>query len=86
MAEITKQEIARMNVEELSDYLKRSDHVGEDIIQALKESRVDGTSFLELTDDDLRELDLRLGERKTLKRIIESFQPRKDTVRFSYMH
>ena len=52
------------------------DEVGDESIEELRFQRIDGKAFLELTDDDLRELFPLIGERKAIQRRINSFKPK----------
>lgn len=44
------------------------------------ENRVSGQSLLDLSEDDLRELVPKLGERKAIKRLINSFHPQQPRI------
>ena len=49
--------------------MKLPDLEGE-TIEAFRFHKVNGETFLQLTDDDIRELTARLGKRKAIKRLI----------------
>ena len=50
-------------------------------IEILWENRVDGIIFLEPTDDDLRETIPTLGDRKYIRKIIATYQPKEPAIR-----
>ena len=67
-----------MSVDGVFEYLAQTldqDVVARESIEAFRENRINGESFLELTDDDLRELIPKLGERKAVQRLIKSYCP-----------
>ena len=70
---MAKKSVASLSVDELCSYLlvKLPDLEGE-TIEAFRFHKVNGETFLQLTDDDIRELTARLGERKAIKRLIDS--------------
>ena len=49
------------------------DSVSGSVLDSLEEHRVSGASFLELRDEDLREVASLLGDRVTLRNYIDSF-------------
>ena len=76
-------EILKLTVDGLYGYLRQHlerDTVGSETIEAFRESRINGESFLELTDEELLEIIPVLGERKAVKRLIDSFNPRQQEV------
>ena len=56
---------------EICAYLKEQiPSITEELLEKFKEHEIDGSVFLELNDEYLREISPRLGERLKLKRII----------------
>ena len=84
----TRKDILMFSVPELCEWLyeELKDDVREDCIQmqALRSNRVNGRTFLDLTEDDLKELCPLLGERKAVYRIVERLRPEVCSVRFAY--
>ena len=70
----TCNDIQEYSVDQLSDFLKVKG-IGEDILTTLRENRVAGGVFLDLTESDLRELVMPLGERKALLKLINTYKP-----------
>ncbi len=70
----TCSDIQEYSVDQLSDFLQDKG-IGEDILSTLRENRVGGDVFLELTESDLRELVKPLGEWKALQKLISSYKP-----------
>ena len=63
----SRADVLRMLVDGVFQYLARTldeDVVARESIEALRHSKINGESFLELTNDELRELLPVLGERK----------------------
>ena len=52
----------------------------EDITSVLEANRVNGETFLSLTEADLKELYPLLGQRKAVQRIVGNFTPRPSVV------
>ena len=73
----TRGELEKLNYEELTEFLsgRIEEDISEDSVVALKDNRVNGRTFLELTDEDLRDIIKPLGDRKTLRRLIDSYKP-----------
>lgn len=73
----TVAEVKGFSVGELVDFitLKLEGKVDspESIAAVLKENKVTGKTFLDLTTDELREMIPCIGDRKTVKEIIDSF-------------
>ena len=83
----SRPDVSRMSVDGIFEYLAQTldqDIVARESIEAFRESRINGKSFLELTDDDLRKLLPKLGERKAVQRLMKSFLPQQpiNVVRF----
>lgn len=71
-------DVLRMSVDGVFEYLTRTLHedmVARESIEGFRHTKINGKSFLELTNDDLRELLPVLGERKAVNRLIESLRP-----------
>ena len=70
---MAKRSLASLSVDELCSYLLvRLPDLERETIEAFRFHKVNGETFLQLTDDDIRELTARLGERKAIKRLIDS--------------
>ena len=69
--------IVNLTKEELHSHLNNyfGDEVRIETLDCLRDERVTGKSFQELDDDDMRELGASIGERKALKRLIQSHKP-----------
>ena len=74
----TRATVEGLGVCELKEFLTDLllDEIELETLEALERNRVSGKTFLELDDDDLREMFPLIGERKTIKRTIESFKPK----------
>ena len=55
---------------------KLGEEVREETLDAIRNNKISGRSFLELTQDDLKELTALIGERKALSRVISSYAPK----------
>ena len=64
-----KQSFADFTVEELADFLEEKG-ISIDVVTNILTNRVSGAVFLKLTDGDLRELAPLLGERTSLRDIL----------------
>lgn len=73
----TRAVLEKFNCEELAEFLsvRLGEEISDDSVVALRDNRVNGRTFLELTDDDLRDVIKPLGDRKTLRRLIDSYKP-----------
>ena len=70
---MAQRSLASLSVDELCSYLlARLPDLERETIEAFRFHKVNGETFLQLTDDDIRELTARLGERKAIKRLIDS--------------
>ncbi len=74
----TRAEVEGLSVSELKEYLVGclNDKVQEESIAVLERNRVSGETFLELDDEDIREMFPLIGERRAIKRAIEDFKPK----------
>lgn len=63
--------------EELHDFLVRKleFEVSMQSLDAIKNNRISGRTFLELNSEDIKEIISLLGERKTIQRLINSYAP-----------
>ena len=66
--------IREYSVDELSDFLEGKG-ISETVLSILRENRVVGDVFLDLTESDLREIVKPLGERKALLKLINHYKP-----------
>ena len=71
-------EILTFSCDQLYEWLLTvlKDEVGDEPIEEVRFQRINGASFLELSDDDLRELFPLIGERKAVQRQINRFKPK----------
>lgn len=78
----TRTELEKFNCEKLAEFLsgRLGGDVSDDTVVALRDTRVNGRTFLELTDDDLRNIIKPLGDRKTLRRLLDSYKPAVSTL------
>ena len=69
-------EMKKLSPSELCSHLIDSlgDSVSGSVLDSLEEQRVSGASFLELRDEDLREVASLLGDRVTLRNYIDSLR------------
>jgi len=68
-------EIQKFTVTELCSWLEGKEDITEDIISAVETNRVNGKTFVDLSDGDLKELFSVFGDRKAVQRIVESLKP-----------
>ena len=73
----TRSELNQFSCDEMCDLLTRKGEIEDDTISVFRENRVTGRAFLELTDEDLKELVTRIGERKAVKRLLEGYLSQK---------
>ncbi len=74
----SRAEISGLSVEGIYEYLERTvdeDTIEWETLQMFNDYKIHGQSFLDLTNVDLRELVPKLGERKAIKRLVDSFHP-----------
>lgn len=73
---ITQDEMKKLSPSELCSHLidALGDSVSGSVLDSLEEQRVSGASFLELRDEDLREVASLLGDRVTLRNYIDSLR------------
>lgn len=64
-----------LSAEEICTYVKEQiPSISDEILEKFEEHKIDGSVFLELNDEYLREIAPRLGDRLKLKRIIVKAQ------------
>jgi len=74
----SRADVFRMSVDGVFEYIARTldeDVVARESIKAFRHSKINSESFLELTNNELRELLPVLGERKAVNRLIKSLRP-----------
>ena len=71
----TKAALEGFAIEELCDFLSSSGKLSEDTIEKFRYNRINGSTFFELNEADLKELLPIVGDRKVVQRIIASYQP-----------
>lgn len=74
---LTRAGVERLSADELRAYLtdRLQLEVSVDSLAALEENRVSGRTFLELREEDLKELFPLIGERRAVERLIGSYRP-----------
>ena len=73
MENIGLQEISGYSCDQLCDYLRKS-AVDENVVVALREQNLSGLDFVELTDDEIKEIFPLLGTRKPAMRCVAPFR------------
>ena len=73
-------EVRNFGVLELCDWLEDKEDITAEITDVMKRNRVNGKTFLDLTEADLKELFPLMGERKTVQRIAAHFIPHPPVV------
>ena len=68
-------EVQKFTVTELCSWLEDKEDITEDIITAIETNRVNGKTFVDLSDSDLKELFSLFGDRKAVQRIVASLKP-----------
>ena len=65
----------RLNTEELCEFLatKLGSEVAEETIDTVRSNRISARSFLDLKEEDLKELTHLMGDRKALFHLIKSY-------------
>ena len=65
----------RLNTEELCEFLamKLGSEVAEETVNTVRSNRISARSFLDLKEDDLKELTPLMGDRKALFRLIKLY-------------
>ena len=87
----TKAELSNFSREELHEFLvtKYGFEVSMESLDSIKNNKIGGMTFLELTSDEIKELITLLGERKTIQRMINSYtkppQQEKEVIYCSYL-
>ena len=83
MATLTRDEIKKLSPSELCSHLVDvlGDTVSGSALDTLEEQGLSGDLFLELTEDDLRELTGRMADRMALRRYVNSFKVASAKVR-----
>lgn len=83
MATLSRDEIKKLSPSELCSHLVDAlgDGVSGSVLDTLEEQGLSGEFFLELAEDDLRELAPRMGDRMALRRYINSFKVASAKVR-----
>ena len=68
----SKAEIESFDTEQLCEFLQQKHKLCDKTIESVKSNLVDGRALFELSSSDLKELEVPLGERKTIQRIVRS--------------
>lgn len=65
--------VSQLTVDELKDFLLQKG-IDEEVVCDFQRNRVSGQSFVELTEEDLKELVPLVGVRTTIRRILQECQ------------
>ena len=76
----TRLEVEEFSAIELQEFLQAKQDLAEATLTSLVNNRVTGKVFLDLTNEDLKEVVQPLGDRKALKSIIERYQQPRSPV------
>ena len=68
-------EIQKFTETEHCSWLEDKEDITEDIITVIETNHVNGKTFVDLSDDDLKELFSLFGDRKAVQRIVASLKP-----------
>lgn len=79
----TKREIESFNVEQLCDFFTQLNQLSKEMIASFSENRISSAIFLELGNDDHREIVPVLKEQKLLEKLMRSYIP---TEAVSHVH
>ncbi|KAG8177262.1 hypothetical protein JTE90_021264 [Oedothorax gibbosus] len=63
-----------MNRDDLSQFLLKKKGIREDVVKKLLDENVDGDSLVDLNEEDLKSLDIKLGDRKKIMRIVKEMK------------
>lgn len=78
---VTRAEVLVFTPDEVGDLLSsKLQNVGVNAINSFKSNKISGEIFLELNEEDLKELVQPLGERKSIQKLINSYKPKTSTV------
>ena len=69
----TRYEVLGFSPEEVCELL--SAKIGSDTLSTFRSEKVTGSAFLELNENDLRELATTLGESKAIQKLIKEYEP-----------
>ena len=77
-----RSEVEKLTVLELYDWVlgKLEDEVDEDTVKVLEKNKVNGKSFVDLSESDLKEMFPLLGERKAITRLIDGLKAKPQLV------
>ena len=78
----TRSEVEMFSIEEVKEFISSQLNgvVQEDSLETLQRNRIAGKAFLQLDDEELRELFPLIGERKAIKNLICSYKPKQVSV------
>ena len=69
----SRQELLKFTVDELQQFLKERADLCEETLKSFATYRIDGESFLDLRDGEIREIVTPLGDRKKLQKLLSSY-------------
>ena len=67
---MSKIRVSEMTVSEFNDFLMK-EGFHEDVVSSFSDNRICGTSFCDLTEDDLKELLPVIGDRARVRRLLQ---------------
>lgn len=76
---VTKDQVHSFSGDELCEYLE-SQNVDPDIIETVKKNKISGASFLQLTEDHLKEMFPVIGERMCVSQLLQTLKGPQLTV------
>ena len=79
----SRQELAKFTTDELQQFLDQQLDLCTQTLESFGTNRIDGESFLELRETELRKLVTPLGDRKKLQKLLAFYAP-SQTVSFEF--
>ena len=71
----TRTEVLALGTEELCEFLSSElEHLAPDTVESFRSARIRGSVFLDLSEEDLRELVRPLGDRKEIVKLINGYK------------
>ena len=68
----SKAEIESFDTEQLCEFLQQKHKLCDKTTESVRSNLMDGRALFEVSSSDLKELEVPLGERKTIQRIVRS--------------
>ena len=70
---VSRQELLKFTADELQQYLDQKLDLCTQTLESFATNRIDGDSFVELRETELRELVAPLGDRKKIQKLLSSY-------------